>query len=149
MHLTDLEKMVIENIALNLYTAWNGQEPEDYMGCSTWANCVDQGPNEINSVSIPGAVGSLTKKGLVDAGNGEYVNLTPEGFAVYKGLPSYAVKFSYDAKLHEGVRKQQLLKWFPELEKLIKHFGDIKTLNMECNSNDGSPGEILIQREGR
>jgi len=91
INITELEKLVIENIALNDYTAINAARPETVEDVGgVWSDCLDCGPNEINRVSIPGVVSSLVKKGLVET-NGETgrdacVYLTDRGLEAFKKL---------------------------------------------------------------
>ena len=84
--LTRGERKLLVNIARNLMTPVNGAEPAtlDEAG-SVWSTCLDQGPETIETTSLPGLVASLTKKGLANS-NGESVGLTAAGFAAYQSL---------------------------------------------------------------
>lgn len=86
MKLTDLEKKVLTNIALNQYTALNGAEPEEAEDACCWVNTIaDCGPCDIEPTSLPGVMGSLAKKNLVWT-DGETCWFTEAGFDAYKAI---------------------------------------------------------------
>lgn len=91
-HVTNSEKLLLNNLARNLYTQANGGYPMDENDASgpvwTWSigdgeNC----PHKLKSRSIPGIVASLSKKGLVSVledGKNSTVGLTSLGYQVWK-----------------------------------------------------------------
>lgn len=84
--LTDKEVQVLTNIVLNEYQPMNGGEPDTYADIDViWNDTLNDGPFDLICSSIPGVVGSLSKKGLVRV-NGDCIYLTAQGFSAYKHL---------------------------------------------------------------
>lgn len=75
MNLTNLEKAVVTNILRGDYAPGGGQVSP------VWSSGLDCGPGKIDSKSIPGVVGSLSKKGLL-ATDGTQVWITVAGITV-------------------------------------------------------------------
>ena len=89
MKITEKEKEMIINIAENKFAPLNYGIPTKFEETGqVWADCLDCGPCKIPLESIPGRVGSLVKKGLVDSdgetGKEAGVSLTEESFKVYQ-----------------------------------------------------------------
>lgn len=83
--MTKLEWKMLRNIAENEFAPGNGAVPETYADTGyVWSNCLDCGPEEISSKSIPGIVSALVKKGLVGSDGVECCWLTQAGFNVYR-----------------------------------------------------------------
>ena len=78
--LTDNEKLLLDNIAQSEYT--NGDRGPWVL---VWCNALDYSPNKIPSISVPGIMASLVKKGLAQT-DGECCCLTVEGFDVWESL---------------------------------------------------------------
>lgn len=84
--LTILEEKVLINIVWNEHQPLNGAEPSSFGDLdSIWSDCIDSGPHLVALASIPGVVGSLSKKGFVQS-SGETVRVTESGFGAYKGI---------------------------------------------------------------
>lgn len=63
MNITENEKLILQNIAENLYTPLNGAKPTCAEETTCWSDVIgSDGPNEISDRSIPGIVSSLSKR---------------------------------------------------------------------------------------
>ena len=81
LNVTDNEKALIENIALNDYQDGASVDEKN----AVWCDSLDCGPNKIPLTSIPGITSSLAKKSIVST-DGERIGLTSVGVILFRAI---------------------------------------------------------------